>query len=172
MVGLPFFVAGPYCAPPASRQRVYPTTSSSRSSRTSTSAPKYARMIATRVRPSFLVASVLSRDEREMYGWEEVGASAVIRPWKRPTSGRANCGLIRGSSPLPSYAARRVSDGRAYHTHSPDDRQTPMYIDPAAGSLILQVLIAGVLAVATTFKSARQSVARALRDLFGSRKEK
>jgi hypothetical protein len=63
-------------------------------------------------------------------------------------------------------------DGRAYHTDSPDDRQTPMYIDPAAGSLILQVLIAGVLAVATTFKSARQSVARALRDLFGSRKEK
>jgi hypothetical protein len=62
-------------------------------------------------------------------------------------------------------------DGRAYHTHSPDDRQTPMYIDPAAGSLILQVLVAGVLAVATTFKSARQSVARALRDLF-SRKEK
>ena len=101
-----------------------------------------------------------------------VGASAVIRPWKRATSGRANCGLIRGSSPLPSYAARRVSDGRAYHTHSPDDRQTPMYIDPAAGSLILQVLIAGVLAVATTFKSARQSVARALRNLFGSRKER
>jgi hypothetical protein len=69
-------------------------------------------------------------------------------------------------------AAGRVSDGRAYHTHSPVDRQTPMYIDPAAGSLILQVLIAGVLAVATTFKSARQSVARALRNVFGSRKEK
>jgi hypothetical protein len=47
-----------------------------------------------------------------------------------------------------------------------------MYIDPAAGSLILQVLIAGVLAVVTTLKSARQSVARALRDLFGSRKER
>ena len=37
-----------------------------------------------------------------------VGASAVIRPWKRPTSGRVNCWLIRGSSSLTSYAARRV----------------------------------------------------------------
>jgi hypothetical protein len=47
-----------------------------------------------------------------------------------------------------------------------------MYIDPAAGSLVLQVLIAGVFAVATTFKSARQSVSRAIRDLFGSHKKK
>jgi hypothetical protein len=47
-----------------------------------------------------------------------------------------------------------------------------MYIDPAAGSLVLQVLIAGVLAVATTFKSARQIVARRIRGLFGSTREK
>ena len=47
-----------------------------------------------------------------------------------------------------------------------------MYIDPAAGSLILQVIIAGVLAVTTTVKSVRDSVIRALRGLFGSRKDK
>ena len=47
-----------------------------------------------------------------------------------------------------------------------------MYIDPAAGSLVLQVLIAGVLAVATTFKSARHTVTRAIRNLFGSHREK
>jgi len=46
-----------------------------------------------------------------------------------------------------------------------------MYIDPAAGSLVLQVLIAGVLAVTTSVKSARQSVMRQFRRLFGSRKE-
>jgi hypothetical protein len=45
-----------------------------------------------------------------------------------------------------------------------------MYIDPAAGSLILQVLIAGILAITTTFKSARESVFRAFRGLFRSRK--
>jgi hypothetical protein len=45
-----------------------------------------------------------------------------------------------------------------------------MYIDPAAGSLVLQVLIAGILAVTTTFKTARQSIARAFRNLFGSHK--
>ncbi|HEV7991835.1 MAG TPA: hypothetical protein VGP25_08425 [Gemmatimonadaceae bacterium] len=47
-----------------------------------------------------------------------------------------------------------------------------MYIDPAAGSLVLQVLIAGVLAVASTFKSARQSVTRAIRELFTTHREK
>jgi hypothetical protein len=48
---------------------------------------------------------------------------------------------------------------------------TQMYIDPAAGSLVLQVMIAGVLAVTTSVKSARQSVMRQFRRLFGSRKE-
>ena len=47
-----------------------------------------------------------------------------------------------------------------------------MYIDPAAGSLILQVIIAGILALTTTVKSARDSVIRVLRGLFGSRKQK
>ena len=47
-----------------------------------------------------------------------------------------------------------------------------MYIDPAAGSLVLQILIAGVLAVASTFRAARQSVVRAIRGLFGTQKEK
>lgn len=47
-----------------------------------------------------------------------------------------------------------------------------MYIDPAAGSLILQVLIAGILAVAATVRSARDSVIRVFRGLFGRRKDK
>ena len=47
-----------------------------------------------------------------------------------------------------------------------------MYIDPAAGSLILQVIIACILAVTATVKSARASVIRVLRGLFGSRKDK
>ena len=47
-----------------------------------------------------------------------------------------------------------------------------MYIDPAAGSLILQVLVAGVLAVTASVKSARASVIRLLRGLFGARKDK
>ena len=47
-----------------------------------------------------------------------------------------------------------------------------MYIDPGAGSLILQVIIAAILAVTTTVKSARDSVIRVLRGLFGSRKNK
>lgn len=42
-----------------------------------------------------------------------------------------------------------------------------MYIDPAAGSLILQVLAAGVLAVTASVKSARESVKRLFRGLFG-----
>ena len=47
-----------------------------------------------------------------------------------------------------------------------------MYIDPAAGSLVLQILIAGVLAVVSTFRTARQSVVRANRGRFGAKKEK
>jgi len=46
-----------------------------------------------------------------------------------------------------------------------------MYIDPGAGSLILQVLAAGALAVAASFKSARESAKRLFRGLFGRRKE-
>jgi len=45
-----------------------------------------------------------------------------------------------------------------------------VYIDPAAGSLILQVLVAGVLAVATTVKAARESVKRFFVNLFAKRK--
>ena len=67
----------------------------------------------------------------------------------------------------PPYSASVAPTARIRRTTG-----QPMYIDPAAGSLILQVLVAGVLAVVTTFKSARQSVARAFRDLFRSRKEK
>jgi hypothetical protein len=47
-----------------------------------------------------------------------------------------------------------------------------MYIDPAAGSLVLQALIAGVLAAGTMFRSARQTVTRAIRQLFSSNKGK
>jgi len=45
-----------------------------------------------------------------------------------------------------------------------------MYIDPAAGSLILQVLVAGILALTTTLKSVRVSVKRFFLGLFGRRK--
>ena len=47
-----------------------------------------------------------------------------------------------------------------------------MYIDPGAGSLILQVIIAGILAVTATVKSARASVMRVLRGLLFWRKDK
>jgi hypothetical protein len=47
-----------------------------------------------------------------------------------------------------------------------------MYIDPAAGSLVLQVLIAGVLAVTATFKTVRHSIARTFRGWFGSDKDR
>ena len=47
-----------------------------------------------------------------------------------------------------------------------------MYIDPAAGSLILQVLVAGILAVTTTVKTARESVKRFFHGLFGRRRER
>jgi hypothetical protein len=42
-----------------------------------------------------------------------------------------------------------------------------MYIDPAAGSLILQVLAAGAIAAAASIKSARERVGRLFRRLFG-----
>ena len=47
-----------------------------------------------------------------------------------------------------------------------------MYIDPAAGSMILQVVIAGVLAVTATFKTVRQSMARTIRGWFGADKDR
>jgi hypothetical protein len=47
-----------------------------------------------------------------------------------------------------------------------------MYIDPGTGSLILQVLAAGVLAVAASVRSARESAKRLLRGLFGRRKDR
>lgn len=45
-----------------------------------------------------------------------------------------------------------------------------MYIDPAAGSLILQVLVAGILAIATTMRTVRESVKTFFRQLFARRK--
>ena len=47
-----------------------------------------------------------------------------------------------------------------------------MYIDPAAGSLILQVVIAGALAVAASFRTARQAVKSAVQKLLGRRGDK
>jgi hypothetical protein len=44
-----------------------------------------------------------------------------------------------------------------------------MYIDPGAGSLILQVLIAGLLAVGAGVRSAREAVKRVFRRLLGRR---
>ena len=46
-----------------------------------------------------------------------------------------------------------------------------MYIDPAAGSLILQVLIAGILAITTTVRTVRESVKGFFRQLFNRRKD-
>jgi hypothetical protein len=46
-----------------------------------------------------------------------------------------------------------------------------MYIDPAAGSLILQVVIAGLLGAVTTIKSARDSVKRFFLSFRRRRKE-
>jgi hypothetical protein len=46
-----------------------------------------------------------------------------------------------------------------------------MYVDPAAGSLILQVLAAGLLAATASVKSAREAAKRFLLKLF-SRKER
>ncbi len=47
-----------------------------------------------------------------------------------------------------------------------------MYIDPAAGSMVLQVLIAGVLAAAATVRSVRDSIKRFLQGLLGRRKDR
>jgi hypothetical protein len=47
-----------------------------------------------------------------------------------------------------------------------------MYIDPAAGSMVLQVLIAGVLAAMATLKSVRDSVKRFIQGLFRRRKDR
>jgi hypothetical protein len=46
-----------------------------------------------------------------------------------------------------------------------------MYIDPAAGSLILQVLAAGVLSALAVFKRARAALVGYLRNLFARRKD-
>jgi hypothetical protein len=45
-----------------------------------------------------------------------------------------------------------------------------MYIDPAAGSLILQVLVAGLLAVGTMMRTVRESVKHFVRQLFSRRR--
>jgi hypothetical protein len=42
-----------------------------------------------------------------------------------------------------------------------------MYIDPTAGSLVLQALAAGVLAAAASFRGAREAVGRLIRRLTG-----
>lgn len=47
-----------------------------------------------------------------------------------------------------------------------------MYIDPAAGSLILQVLAAGVLAITATVKTARESLKRFVRGLLPRRSKR
>ena len=47
-----------------------------------------------------------------------------------------------------------------------------MYIDPAAGSLILQVVVGGLFALAAGFRSVRESFTRLFRGFFGSRKDK
>jgi hypothetical protein len=46
-----------------------------------------------------------------------------------------------------------------------------MYIDPAAGSIILQVLAAGALAGAASIKRIRESLKRFLLGRFGRRKD-
>lgn len=47
-----------------------------------------------------------------------------------------------------------------------------MYIDPAAGSLILQVLIAGVLAATASVKRVRDAVKHFFQRLFGRHKDR
>jgi hypothetical protein len=42
-----------------------------------------------------------------------------------------------------------------------------MYIDPAAGSLVLQAFAAGILAVAASVRSTREAVKRMLQRLLG-----
>jgi hypothetical protein len=46
-----------------------------------------------------------------------------------------------------------------------------MYIDPGAGSLILQVLAAGTLAALASIRRARESAKRLWRGLFGRKKD-
>lgn len=46
-----------------------------------------------------------------------------------------------------------------------------MYIDASAGSLILQMLAAGLLALASSLRVVRESTKRFVRGLFGSRRE-
>jgi hypothetical protein len=60
-------------------------------------------------------------------------------------------------------ARLRCNPSTAFH-------EVPVYIDPAAGSLILQVLIAGILAVSTMLKSVRASIKRFFQGLFGRRR--
>ena len=47
-----------------------------------------------------------------------------------------------------------------------------MYIDPAAGSLILQVLVAGFLSALAMFKTARESMKAFFKNLFSRRTER
>jgi hypothetical protein len=47
-----------------------------------------------------------------------------------------------------------------------------MYIDPAAGSLILQVLVAGVLAATASIRRVRESVKHFFQGLFGRHKDR
>jgi hypothetical protein len=47
-----------------------------------------------------------------------------------------------------------------------------MYIDPSAGSLILQVLVASALGVVSTVKSAREAVKGFFKSLIGRRRAK
>ena len=51
-------------------------------------------------------------------------------------------------------------------------QEARVYIDPTTGSLMLQVLAAGVLAVAAGVRSARESAMRLHRGLFGRRRER
>ena len=51
-------------------------------------------------------------------------------------------------------------------------REARVYIDPTTGSLMLQVLAAGALAVAAGVRSARESAMRLLRGLFGRRRDR
>jgi hypothetical protein len=75
---------------------------------------------------------------------------------------------VRG---LPGHAARWHEQGGRDRCviFSLNGEERAMYIDPAAGSLILQVLVAGILAVTTTVRSARESVKKFFRGMFGRR---
>jgi hypothetical protein len=47
-----------------------------------------------------------------------------------------------------------------------------MYIDPAAGSLILQLIAAGVLAAATTMTRVRTAISGFVRSIFARRERR